>query len=209
MKKRIKTAAKAVEDFDAATAAAVKPYRETPPVRALSLLSKLGDQPPMRAISAAVIALGLARDDRRLARAGLRMLAAHTLATIVKDIVKRRVDRTRPRSHDGGDGHRVTAGRNSAKEETSFPSGHAAGAAAVAAAFAREFPEHRTAALAGGAVIALAQIPRSAHYVSDIGSGVAIGLAAETLVNLLAQPADGAAPVSGATGGQEFRGRTA
>jgi membrane-associated phospholipid phosphatase len=107
------------------------------------------------------------------------MLAAHTLATLAKDFVKHRVDRTRPRSvRKPGKDAKPRAGRDTAKEETSFPSGHSAGAAAVGRAFAREYPERSVPAYGGAAMLALAQIPRCAHYPTDVGAGVAIGLAA-------------------------------
>ncbi|HYD37393.1 MAG TPA: phosphatase PAP2 family protein, partial [Allosphingosinicella sp.] len=133
----------------------------------------------------ATIAAGLAGGDRRLARAGLRMLAAHTLATLAKDFVKNRVDRTRPRSKGKpGKDHVPRPGRRTAKEETSFPSGHSAGAAAVARAFARDYPEHGAPAYAAASALALAQIPRCAHYPTDVAAGVAIGLAAEAVVDI-------------------------
>jgi membrane-associated phospholipid phosphatase len=169
---------------DKAVAEAAAPYGGTPAMEALGHFASLGDQPPLRALCGAVIAIGLLRGDSRLAKAGVRMLAAHTLATLAKDFVKRRVDRTRPRNLDKpGKHHRPKPGRNEAKAETSFPSGHSAGAAAVALAFARDYPEHRGAAYGLGGALALAQIPRCAHYPSDVGAGLAIGVAAEAVVS--------------------------
>jgi membrane-associated phospholipid phosphatase len=174
---------KELMDADAAAVDAVKPYEKSAPVKALAWYSELGDQPQMRVLSGGLLALGLLRGDGRMARAGARMIAAHALATFAKDVVKRRIDRTRPRSAEGGDGHKMKPGRSKAKEETSFPSGHSAGALAVARAFAREYPEYQAAALGAAGVIALAQIPRCAHYPTDVGAGLAIGLAAEAAVN--------------------------
>jgi membrane-associated phospholipid phosphatase len=132
-----------------------------------------------------VIAVGTVGGDRRLLRAGIRMLAAHSLATVAKDFVKHRVDRTRPRaSRRPGKDMKPRPGRSDAKEETSFPSGHSAGAAAVARAFTREYPEHALPAAGAAAMLALAQIPRCAHYPTDVGAGIAIGLAAEAVVDL-------------------------
>ncbi len=112
------------------------------------------------------------------------MLVAHTLATLAKDFVKDRIDRTRPRSTgERGKDHAPRPGRRTAKEETSFPSGHSAGAAAVAQAFAREYPEHRRAAYAAAGAVAVAQIPRCAHYPSDVTAGALVGVAAEVLVD--------------------------
>lgn len=171
-----------IEEADAAAAAAVRPYRETIPIRALSYFSKLGDQPPLRTLCGLAIAAGLVTRNGRLVRTGARALASHTLATIVKDVIKHRVDRSRPRSN-GGSKPTIKSGRNTAKEETSFPSGHSAGAAAVASAFGRDFPEYRTAAYSAAGLIALAQVPRCSHYPSDVGAGVAIGLVADAAVD--------------------------
>lgn len=178
-------AARAVIRADREAAAALLPYEESLPVRLLEHVADLGDQPPMRVLCGSVIAVGLIAGNRRLAGAGLRMLAAHTLATVVKDAVKRRVDRTRPRSiRKPGKDAKPRLGDDESKEETSFPSGHSAGAASVARAFARSYPEHALPAYGAAAILALAQIPRCAHYPTDVGAGIAIGLAAEKAVDL-------------------------
>jgi undecaprenyl-diphosphatase len=181
-----------IEEADAAAAEAVGPYRETLPIRLLSWLSKAGDQPPLRTLCAAAIAAGLAGGNRRLAAAGARALASHTLATVVKDAVKHRVDRSRPRSR-GDEKPKIKPGISTAKEETSFPSGHSAGAAAVASAFAREFPEYAASAYGAAGLIALAQVPRCSHYPSDVGAGLAIGIAADAALD----QALGAVPLAG------------
>lgn len=146
----------------------------------------LADQPQLRMLCAATIAAGLVagRDSRNapLARAGVRMLIAHELATLAKNWVKLRVDRKRPRSRANGHDHKPKPGRHTRKEVTSFPSGHAAGAAAVSSALAREMPALRTPAYAAAGVLALLQLPRSAHYPSDTAAGFAIGLAAEAVL---------------------------
>lgn len=174
---------RAVEKADVEIARAADDWRNAPAVEALGWMSEIGDQLQMRLLCGGVIALGVVRSDDRLARAGFRMLAAHTVATWMKDFVKTRIDRTRPRQVvDGRGSHRVRRGDSHGKEETSFPSGHTAGALAAARAFAREYPEHEAAALGAAGAVALIQIPRCAHYPSDIGAGAAIGIAAEAAV---------------------------
>lgn len=176
--------ATALEQADTSVTKAVAPYQESWPVRALTAIGQLGDQPPLLALSAAVCGAGLVRGDRRMVRAGARMIAAHVIATATKNYVKHRVDRTRPHVLVEEGRYKMEPGRNRAKEETSFPSGHTAGAVAVAQAFARDYPEHRRAAYAAAGAIALAQIPRCAHYPSDVVAGTAIGLTADALVRL-------------------------
>jgi membrane-associated phospholipid phosphatase len=177
--------ARALLSADKAAAEAALPYQGSPAMEALGRFASLGDQPPLRTLCAALIAAGVAGGNPRLARAGVRMLVAHTLATLAKDFVKERVDRTRPRSKgQRGKDHVPKPGSRTSKEETSFPSGHSAGAAAVAAAFARDYPEFAAPAYAAAGALALAQIPRCAHYPTDVGAGLAIGLAAEAVVDI-------------------------
>ncbi len=150
----------------------------------LDPISSLADQPQMRTLCAALIAAGLAGGRSsgygpKLARAGVRMLIAHELATFAKDRVKQRIERRRPRSRRNGNDHHPRRGRRTDKELTSFPSGHAAGASATARALAREMPALTPAATLVGGLLALLQLPRSAHYPTDTAAGLAIGLAAE------------------------------
>jgi membrane-associated phospholipid phosphatase len=181
------TLPKPLIEADAAAAKALSEYEHGP---WLDHLSSLADQPQLRTLSAALIAAGLAAGrgsgyGPKLARAGLRMLIAHELATFAKDLVKRRVDRKRPRSNANGGDHKPRPGRRTAKEVTSFPSGHAAGASATARALAREIPGLAPVAAAAGGALALLQLPRSAHYPTDTAAGLAIGLAAEAALAAL------------------------
>ena len=118
-------------------------------------------------------------------RAGIRMLLAHELATAAKDVIKERIDRTRPHSARGTSEATPTPGRKTAKKHTSFPSGHSAGAVAVAQAYAREFPDHRLAALAAATTIAGGQVARRAHYPTDVAAGMLLGAAVEAAVAVL------------------------
>src|SRR3954452_25340641 len=68
----------------------------------------------------------------RLVRAGARMLLAHEAATLVKNVFKTNIDRTRPRSASSRKDKKARKGNSSAKEQSSFPSGHSAGAIAAA-----------------------------------------------------------------------------
>ena len=179
---KIGEAAASVRDADVEITDSLGKHGDSLPVRALSGISKLGDQPELRLISTTFFAIGLAAGDRRLSRAGVRMLLAHELATVAKDFIKNRIDRTRPRAAGDRDEAEARPGRSTEKAHTSFPSGHSAGAVAVAQAFAREFPEHRGAALAAGALIAAGQVPKCAHYPTDVAAGAVLGAASEALV---------------------------
>lgn len=173
----------ALLDFDREAQRTFKPYKDSPPVRALDVVSKLGDQPELRVIAGAMLLGGLLSANKRLTRAALRTIIAHEAATAVKNLIKFNVDRTRPRSADSHHDRKVKKGTHAGKEKTSFPSGHSAGSIAAARAFSREYPEYGAAALAGAGLIAASQVPRCAHYPTDVAAGLAIGLAVEALVD--------------------------
>lgn len=176
--------AEPVFEFDRQVRKAFLPYRETPPVVAIGWFSAAGDQMQLRAISVGTVLVGLVRRDPRMAAAGVRMLIAHEAATLAKDLVKRRVVRERPRSA-GGKHLRPRKGRDTRKEKSSFPSGHSAGAAAVAQAVAGAYPDHAGAARTAAAAVALGRIPGCAHYPTDIAAGSAIGAGVGGLVNAI------------------------
>jgi membrane-associated phospholipid phosphatase len=178
-------AAEPLLEIDRKARETFKPYRDTAPVKALDWLGQAGDQLQLRVLCAGVIALGVVRRDRRLALAGVRMLVSHEAATLAKNAVKHRVDRWRPHAADGAKQVKPRKGRSRAKARTSFPSGHSAGAMAVASAAAAAFPEHRAAALAAGAAVGAAQVPTCSHYPSDVVAGAAIGAATGSLVGVL------------------------
>ena len=190
MRKKADQIAEAVSTADMRAADTIGSYRDKLPVRAWSLVAKLGDQPELRLISGGVILSGLLLGRGRLFRAGIRMLLAHEVATSAKDMIKKRIDRTRPHSASDRRQAKPSPGRKTAKKHTSFPSGHSAGAVAMAQAFAREFPQHRAPALAAAGVVAIGQIPKRAHYPTDVAAGVVLGVAAEALVAAVIETAD-------------------
>jgi membrane-associated phospholipid phosphatase len=162
--------------------------------RALALgapgVGKAGDQPELRTLSGIVIAMGLLRADRRMLRAGIRMILAHEVATLAKDLVKVRVDRTRPHSAKSRRQQAVKPGNHTAKVKTSFPSGHSAGSIAVARAFGREYPELEAPALAAAALVGGLQVPRLAHYPTDVAAGMVVGAIAEAATNFVFSAGD-------------------
>lgn len=175
--------ATAVEKADVAVAQAVAPIARTPLVEALGTLSEVGDQPQMRVLCAGLVAAGLWRRDARMTRAGIAMLAAHSVATGMKNFVKNRVDRTRPTKLVDEGVYDMGEGDSHEHDETSFPSGHTAGAVSAAAAFAHVYPEYRVPAFAAAGAVSLMQIPRCAHYPSDVGAGALVGIVAGAAVN--------------------------
>lgn len=175
---------KALLEADDSTRELFQPYAGGRAVAALHPISKLADQPQLRLLSCALLVGGLLGRNRKLADAGSRMILAHEAATFAKDMVKTEIDRTRPRSASSRKDKKPKKGKHEAKELTSFPSGHSAGAIAVARAFSREYPRYALAAMGGASVLALLQIVRSAHYPTDVAAGLSLGLAAEKATDL-------------------------
>jgi len=136
--------------------------------------AELGDQPPLVAISLAVIAAGIAGGNDRLRRTGLRMLTAHSLSTIAKQAGKDRIDRTRPGALNEKS-YRLEKGASHDGRLRSMPSGHSAGTVAIAGAIAADYPGARLALGGVSAAVAAAQVPSRNHYLSDVVVGAAIG----------------------------------
>jgi membrane-associated phospholipid phosphatase len=178
-------AIKQVEQVDIAISKRAADVRDTTVVRAMGAFGQLGDQPPLIAFSLGVAIAGLLRRDPHVMRGGARMLAAHLLATGVKTLVKRSVDRTRPRLLVEEGRYEFGRGERHEGAYSSFPSGHTAGAVAVACAMAHDFPGSAISGYAAAAAIAAVQVPRCNHYVSDTAAGALIGLAAEAVVSSL------------------------
>jgi membrane-associated phospholipid phosphatase len=148
-------------------------------MKAIGQVSELADQPPLIALSVVTIMAGLLLGKGRLTRTGVRMLASHWLATQAKSFIKRRIDRTRPFVMLGGESYHPRRGQSRAKRENSFPSGHTAGAVAIARAVARDYPAAAPVGYAAATAAGAVQLPRGAHFLSDILVGAAIGLLAE------------------------------
>lgn len=178
-----------VEQADRKLARAAGSKRDTSWMKAIGQVSELADQPPLIALSVVTIMAGLLLGKGRLTRTGVRILASHWLATQAKSFIKRRIDRTRPFVMLGGESYHARRGQSRAKRENSFPSGHTAGAVAIARAVARDYPAAAPVGYAAATAAGAVQLPRGAHFLSDILAGAAIGLLAEAAVRLILPPA--------------------
>lgn len=111
-----------------------------------------------------------------------RILLCAYLGGIIAVSIKLIVARTRPEYFAGGSDFTETfsgwlPGFSSPSKEQSFPSGHAATAAALAAALAWRYP-HGFGLFASLAMLAAAQrLAEEAHYLSDVLIGAGIGFA--------------------------------
>ena len=181
--KVVKRVARKVVKADQAATHALAAKRRHPLVRVAGWLSEAADQPPLITASLGTLAIGLVTKRADLARGGARMLASHLLATGAKLAIKHQIDRTRPSAALDSGKSRFEAGDTGGHEEKSFPSGHTAGAVAVALAAAEDIDGAALpAALATGAVAAM-QAPAGNHYLTDVIVGGAVGWAAEAVVS--------------------------
>ncbi len=167
-----------VEKLDLAIAREAGDQRGNPLVRLGGMLSEVADQPQMTVLCCVTLAAGVFRRDARLTRTGLRMLAAHGLATFTKSCIKHSIKRTRPEVLLDGGRYEMKAGKAQESREGSFPSGHTSSAVAVAGVVALDYPVLSAPALSAALAIAAIQIPRGKHYASDLAAGALIGLAA-------------------------------
>ena len=174
-----------VEKADIALGKKMASKRHHPAVKAAATAGEIGDQGPLYALAAGVLAVGVASRHRRVTDCGLAMLAAIALADVGKRIAKRVVRRTRPNVLLEEGRYDADTGGSGRKPEQSFPSGHTACTVAAARALSRHFPETMTAAGAATAIIGLSRVAEGKHWPLDIAAGAVIGLAAERLSALL------------------------
>ncbi|HVF73243.1 MAG TPA: phosphatase PAP2 family protein [Chthoniobacterales bacterium] len=173
-----------VEKADIALGKKLAKHRHHPVAEAAGKAGKFGDQGPLYALSAGVLAVGVAARDRRVTDTGLSMLGAIGAADVLKRITKRLVRRTRPRVLLEDGRYEADAGGSESKREQSFPSGHTACTVAAARALSRRVPEARVAAGAASVAIGLSRIAKGEHWPLDVAAGVVIGLAAEAFAAL-------------------------
>jgi len=169
-------------------------HRRNPLVQLLGMAGHIADQEPALGAGALAGAVGLLRRDERLAEAGLRVLAAVLVTTLMKSAVERNVTRTRPGAVLDGKPYRRKRRPSKDGTERAFPSGHTADAVTAARALSRVYPQHAAAFWSVAALIALVQLPRGAHYPGDLLAGAAVGFAGEAAAHALIEGAARATP---------------
>lgn len=179
----IKQAAKAVAKADRDVTHKAAEHRDKPVVKATGFLAEIGDQPQLVVTSIGTVVIGLISRRPDVIRGGVRMLAAHAAATFVKSAIKSSIDRTRPETAIEHGKARFEPGESDAHEQTSFPSGHTAGAVAVARAISRDVDGAGAPAALISSAVAAAQPVNGKHYLSDLVVGAAVGWVAEALVS--------------------------
>ncbi|WP_176562705.1 phosphatase PAP2 family protein [Paracoccus liaowanqingii] len=182
-------AASSIEEADKDVAGKAARHRDHPAVRALGAVSEIADQTPLALVCAGVTVAGVLTGRPRLARTGLDMMAAHVLANLIKRAIKNRVRRTRPNKMIEKRTYRFEPDEGQGGDESSFPSGHTAGAVAVATAMACNLPRTSVPVLLAAAVVAGIQVPRAKHYPMDVAAGAVLGLASALVVRAVSSKA--------------------
>src|SRR4051812_45581753 len=85
-----------VEKADVELGVKLAKHRNHPVAKAAGKAGKIGDQGPLYALSAGILAVGVSSRDARLTDTGLSMLAAIAAADVAKRLAKNFVHRTRP-----------------------------------------------------------------------------------------------------------------
>lgn len=163
----------------------LRPLLQKPAVRRLGKLGELGDEPPLLLISATLLVGGTLARKPPLQRAAIRMALAHLIAIGFKEWGKNNVDRSRPDEQLKEGRYHMAKGHSRDADLRSFPSGHTAGALAVARAFSRDYPRYTKPVLAAAAVIGALQVPRRAHYPGDVVAGGVAGAVAERIATFI------------------------
>ena len=177
-----RTIANKTGETDQRVTHAMAAVRETRSARLMALLMECADQPELITASLGTIGAGVVSRRPDLVRGGARMLASHLVATGMKMLVKQQVDRTRPKKALAEGKHRFEPGHSHDHELNSFPSGHTAGAVAVARAASHEIDGAAVPATIATGAVAAAQMPTGSHYLTDVIAGGVIGWAAEAVV---------------------------
>ncbi|MDP9055695.1 MAG: phosphatase PAP2 family protein, partial [Acidobacteriota bacterium] len=126
-------------------------------------------------VPAGLYAAGLLRSDSKMKQtallAGEAAVDAEILSTILKESTRRVRPISLPANSHFGDTFYEGAG-------TSFPSGHSILAFGVATVVARRYGNHKWvpyASYGAAALVAFSRVTLSAHYVSDVFLGAALG----------------------------------
>jgi hypothetical protein len=169
------------ERLDVQAAASAAQYRKHPVTRVAAQVAELSDQPPLFALCSAVLAAGLVTGNARLRLCGERMLVAFLLATAFKQGGKTVFARTRPKAVLKKGKYRRKVFGPTDGDWNAFPSGHTAGAVAVARAAARTYPDLAAAFYGAAAFAGVTQVFKGNHYPSDVAAGTVVGCLAEAI----------------------------
>jgi membrane-associated phospholipid phosphatase len=137
--------------------------------------SRIGSAYTLVPISAGFYFIGTSSHDQRFRETGLLCFEALIDSNIVVEAVKLATDRARPTEGDGG-GH-FQASPNG-RLSSSFPSGHAISAWAMASVIAHQYSHHRIVPILAyglASTVIVARVGARKHFPGDVVAGSALG----------------------------------
>jgi len=140
------------------------------------LLTRMGDRETGALLLGSTYLISRWTGNDRLSRATSLSAEAVLNGGIYSTLLKKMTLRTRPSV--GGVGEFFVARPGNGQEPTSFPSGHALGAFAIAAVFSAEYRERRWVpwvAYGTASLIALSRVGLGRHFPSDVMAGAVLG----------------------------------
>jgi membrane-associated phospholipid phosphatase len=145
-----------------------------------SVFSSNATQAGVLIAPAAFYAVGLVRKDPKMQKTALFAAEALGDAEILLTVLKDSTNRLRPSSVPPNGNFSDTFFERPPRlvSSTSFPSGHAISAFAVATVIARRYGNHHWvpyAAYGGAALVGFSRLTLSAHFTSDVFMGAALG----------------------------------
>lgn len=147
----------------------------------LQWTTELGEGVWWLAPAGLVFAVAAVRKQHNLARWAFAMLAAVGASGLAVNLLKFLIGKTRPKLLFG-DGEFGFQPFTADYDFNSFPSGHATTCGAAFMVLALAFPRARWLLLAIGVAIASTRVAITAHYLSDILAGLALGMSTALLV---------------------------
>lgn len=121
------------------------------------------------------MALGLVFKNDKLKSAALRSVGAVAIGQLTVEFLKAMSHRSRPRDNQGPYDF---GGPGMSSDNTSFPSGHSAGAWSVMTVFATEFKDTKIVPILAyslAAMTSFSRVYKNAHWLSDVTLGALVG----------------------------------
>jgi membrane-associated phospholipid phosphatase len=166
---------------DAWLVSALEPMRTEGGRRVMLVLTQLGYGGVDFGVAAVVILAGWVLGRSYLVRGGLRAAVAVAAAGIAVQVIKHLACRARPSVAGGGTFFHHVPCVWGLWDFYSFPSGHAATAAALAAALGVGAPALRLPLAAGVVVVMVSRVYLEWHFPSDVLAGATLGAIAGIL----------------------------
>lgn len=141
----------------------------------VDITNSFGEETGLLPLVGSSMALGLVFKNDKLKRAAIRSVGAVAIGQLTVEFLKAMTHRSRPRDNQGPYDF---GGAGWSSDNTSFPSGHSAGAWSVMTVFATEFKDTKIVPILAyglAAMTSFSRVYKNAHWVSDVTLGALVG----------------------------------